>query len=297
MRTSRLPSGPPRKKRKYTNLVIIVIILGIAAYFIGAGAAGGWLAENVIDPVFNSGSSNAADTTDAPSETDAVPDQSAKTAIVPAASGERIEQQISAQKIALYTLQSGAFSSESNASEAAGEIVAQGGAGFVAYDGDLYRVLMAGYLEESDAKDVQTTLEQSGVSTKIFKLDSGTLEFKIGAESEQIQTVKACFDSAPGTVEKLQQIIYNLDKGLTVDDDIGALKASVQKTADDFEQVVETDEGAMQKLRAYMKALNTTVQALPVSSEVSKVEFSSQLKYNLISIVVDYASFLDEIQG
>ena len=36
---------------------------------------------------------------------------------------------------------------------------------------------------------------------------------------------------------------------------------------------------------------------IPLSADVSTVEFSAQLKYNLIGIVIDYSAFLEEIGG
>lgn len=300
MRTSRMMAQPPKKKKKYTNLIVVIIILGIAAYFIGAGAAGGWLAENVINPVFNSDKATAEPlptNNDLVNETSVPPKESIQAVNLPEASGARVEEKISADKVSLYALQAGAFSEQSNAKDAASEIAAKGGAGYVAYDGELYRVLIAGYVKETDAKDVKDSLNNEEVQTSVFKLESGSIEFKIGAEQSQVEAVRACFNIVPESVTALQQIIYSFDKGDDVDNDLIALKAKIKLTSDNLEKAVDTKEGAMQSLRDYMISYSETIGQVPLSSEVSKVEFSSQLKYNLINIVVDYSAFLDEISS
>lgn len=305
MRYSRMTAKQPKKKRKYTNLIIVVLILGIAVYLIGAGAAGGWLAENVINPVFNNETTNAEEinTPDSsaqlsqPENATTTPIETIQSVNLPEASGTRIEQNITAHKIALYTLQTGAFSEENNAKQAASEIIAHGGAGFVAFDGEFYRVLIAGYLREEDAIEVKDTLEKDGVMTSVFMLESGTLEFKIGAEQSQIEAVKACFETVPESVNALQQIVFDYDKGVKVDADIADLQQKVDQVCANLEQVVTTDEGAIMSLNKYMKAFGKTINNIPNSSSVSKVELSSQLKYNLVNIVVEYSAFLDEISS
>lgn len=300
MRTSRMMAEPPKKKKKYTNLIVVIFILGIAAYFIGAGAAGGWLAENVINPVFNSDKAEAESLPtnfDPGNDTSVPPKESIQAVNLPEASGARVEEKISADKVSLFALQVGAFSDQTNAKEAAKDITAKGGAGYVAYDGELYRVLIAGYVNEADAKDVKESLNEEAVQTSVFRLESGSIEFKIGAEQSQVEAVRACFEIVPESVSTMQKIIYDFDKGADVDDDLVALKAKIKLTSDNLSKVVETKEGAMQSLRNYMISYSDTISQIPLSADVSKVEFCSQLKYNLINIVVDYSAFLDEISS
>ena len=296
MRYSRLMAQPPKKKRRYTALIIVIVILAAAVYFAGAGAAGGWLAENVINPVFNNDSTSvAATSTESSDVSTASVEETVQTVNLPAESGTRVEEEISADEVSLYALQVGAFSEEDNAKNTASSVRALGGAGFVAYDGELYRVLIAAYTDESDAKEVKTTLESENVSTSVFTLSSGTLTFKIGAEQSQIDAIKACFNVVPEIIDTLQQIIYDADKGENVDAALAALRQKATEKADNLEAVVSTDGGAMQSLSTYMQGLCKTLENIPLSTDVSEVEFSSELKYNLIGIVIDYSTFLDEI--
>ncbi len=297
MRYSRMATKPPIKKRRFTNLFIVIIILGIAAYLIGAGAAGSWIADNIIDPVFNNGVSSAATPTNSVVTDTVSPSETMGVVDLPGASGIRAEEEITAQEVALYALQTGAYSDESNAKSAASALQSQGGAGYIAYDGSLYRVLIAGYISSDDANEVKTSLKQQSIDATIFNLKSGSLKFKIGAEQNQIAAVKACFDIVPKTVSELQQIVFDADKGSNVEQAISDLKQNVATAAGNFESAVTSEESSMRSLRSYMQKFSSTINGLPASVSSSAAEFSSDLKYSLIQIVVDYSSFLNELNG
>lgn len=288
----------PPKNSRHSTLIIVAVLLGITAYFVGAGAAGGWLAENVINPVFNSGVGSAA--TSSPTagpEMNASAPATAAAAQSPTVSGTHSEEQITAQSVTLYALQVGAFSDESNAKKIAQDVKSRGGAGFISYDGSLYRVLIAGYTSENDAKSVKADLEKQNISTTIFKLDSGALEFKIGAEKQQIEAVKACFGIVPTIVSELQQIIFDADKGSNVDERITALKAKADEVNANLKAAVSAESASMASLIQYMDSMCSKLGAIPKSTEVSGVAFSSELKYNLISVVVDYAAFFKKLSS
>ena len=301
MRYSRMMSQPPKRKKRYGNLILVAIILGITVYFVSAGAAGGWLAENVINPVFNSNPTAIAATPEDTSTPDALqsaaPAGTVQAVSLPETSGEHAEEQITVSSIALYTLQAGAFSDETNAKAAAAEIIARGGAGFVAFDGNLYRALIAGYTSETDAQSVKTELDAQGIVSTVFKLESGALEFKVGAEQTQIDAIKSCFALVSDTVKNLQQIIYDADKGTNVDDSITALKANAHTVVDNYKSVVTSQTDATKKLTAYMDRFCTALDNIPLSAGVTAVDFSSGLKYNIIGIVVDYSTFLNELSS
>ncbi len=301
MRYSRMMSQPPKKKNRYGNLILVAIILGITVYFVSAGAAGGWLAENVINPVFNSDPTAVAATpgeTFIPAATEsAAPSGTVQAVSLPETSGERAEEQITVNSIALYTLQAGAFADEANAKTAAAEIIMRGGAGFVAYDGNLYRALIAGYTSETDAQSVKTELDAQGVVSTVFKLESGALEFKVGAEQTQIDAIKSCFALVSDTVKNLQQIIYDADKGTNVDDKLTALKANAHTVVDNYKSIVTSQTDTTKKLTAYMDRFCTVLDNIPLSTGVTAVDFSSGLKYNIIGIVVDYSTFLNELSS
>ncbi len=152
-------------------------------------------------------------------------------------------------------------------------------------------------MNESDAKDVQKSLESQSVTSTVFQLKSGTLEFKIGAAPAQVQAVKACFQAVPDAVKTLQQIVFDADRGDNVDDAIKALAADVAAVNSDLKAAISPDESAIQSLAAYMSDFCEKINNIPLSGDVTAVEFSAKLKYNLIGIVVDYSAFLKEIGG
>lgn len=301
MRYSRMMSQPPKKKKRYGTLILVAIILGVTVYFVTAGVAGGWLAENVINPVFNSDSAAVAATVEVSPTSTISEIESANTATQTEAlsetSDERAEEEITVASVALYTLQAGAFTDEANAKTAATEITSRGGAGYVAYDGNLYRALIAGYISEADAKTVQTELKTQGIVSTVFLLESGALEFKVGAEQTQIDAIKSCFSLVSDTVNALQQIIYDSDQGINVDEKIVALKTEAHNVVDQYKSVITSNTDATNKLTAYMDTFCATLDNIPVSTDTTSVDFSSSLKYNIIGIVIDYSTFLDKLSS
>lgn len=297
MRHSRMMSAPPkRKKGRFANLVLIAVILGIAAYLIGAGAAGSWLADNVINPVFNGGNANAAASFTESART-VTPGETPSASPSAAPPSGRTEERITVNEISVYALQMGAFSDKANAETAAAAVKAKGGAGYIVYDGSLYKVLVAGYTDRNDADQVMASLKTQGMETTLYELKSGTLTFKIGAERAQIDAVKACFDAAPDTVAALEQIIFDADKGKNVDGDISALKDRISGVADDFSAAVSSGETSMKDVADYFGRFRDTVAGIPVSSSVSAAGFSSALKYALIQVAADYSSFLNKLSA
>lgn len=297
MRYSRLQQGRrPKIKKSRTSFIVAAAALGITAYLIGAGAAGGWLAENIINPVFNNGKSTAGAAVTPPQSAAPQTDDTGRVAPTPSES-LRLEEKIIAQSISLYTLQCGAFADKNNAKTAANDISSRGGAGYVSFDGKLYRTLVAGYTKESDAASVKKELEEQGVASTVFVLESGTLEFKISAEQSQIDAVKACFNIVPDTVDTLMQIIFDADNGQNVDARILALKNNADETSATLHSVVSPDNDAVERLCEFMDDFCKTLGEIPSSVNVTPVAFSSNLKYNIINITVKYSSFLDEITG
>lgn len=292
MRYSRVQQGGRHKKKKNcAPLIIVAVLLGVTAYLVGAGVAGGWLAENVINPVFNNEKTTAKPSPQSPG-TAANETQQA----LPIASSLQ-EEKIKAQNIALYTLQSGAFADNKNAKAAADELIARGAAGYIAFDGNLYRTLIAGYINESDAASVKKELSAQGVICSVFLLESGALEFKISAEQQKIDAVKACFTIVPDTVNSLMQIIYDCDKGQNVDERIAVLKDSANATNATLRNALSSDNDVVARIGGFMNEFCRTLGEIPNSNDVPDIAFSSSLKYNIISIVVKYSSFIDEISG
>jgi hypothetical protein len=109
--------------------------------------------------------------------------------------------------------------------------------------------------------------------------------------------VKACFEALPDAVETLQQIIFDADRGENVDDEIKALADDVTAVYQSLQTVISPNDSAIQSFATYMSEFCEKMNNIPLSTDVTAVEFSAQLKYNLIGIVVDYSAFLKEIGG
>ena len=98
-------------------------------------------------------------------------------------------------------------------------------------------------------------------------------------------------------MSELQQIIFDADRGNNVNDRITALKAKADDVNANLKAAVSTESTSMASLIQYMDSLCDKLGAIPKSAEVSGVAFSSELKYNLISVVVDYAAFFKKLSS
>ena len=101
----------------------------------------------------------------------------------------------------------------------------------------------------------------------------------------------------PTIVSELQQIIFDADRGNNVDERITALKTKADEVNLNLKAAVSAESASMASLIQYMDSLCDKLGAIPKSTEVSGVAFSSELKYNLIGVVVDYAAFFKKLSS
>ena len=74
-------------------------------------------------------------------------------------------------EFSLYALQAGVFSDTENAQKYADELINKGGAGYVVEFDEGFRVLIAGYLNEDDAKNVkERLLEEQNIHKSRYSL-------------------------------------------------------------------------------------------------------------------------------
>ena len=82
-----------------------------------------------------------------------------------------------------------------------------------------------------------------------------------------------------------------------MDDRVAALKAQADEVTASMKSIVSTESEEMSSLVAYMNSFCEKLGGIHKSTDVSGVAFSSELKYNLISVVVDYSTFFEELSS
>lgn len=193
-------------KPRHTGSVILgIFLVGAILYLAVAGYAGSWIAQKVINPVFEFfGIMRDAEQTPSPSASPGVSENPDATDV-----------SIQANGVSAYFLQTGVFSTEENAKTEAAEIMIQGGAGYIALEEEKYQVVLAVYASKEDAQTVKDRLlEQNEMETMIKQKSVGntTLNMKASLTQKEalekvlsdLDAVRKDLDAANASIDQLQ---------------------------------------------------------------------------------------------
>lgn len=270
--------------------VLIIIIVCAFIYFISAGAAGKWIAQNIVTPVlslFDQG--------------DAGPTSTIGT--LPTASGSAVASGQASEKIllpdmTLYCLQIGAFNEQKNADDTATEAKGRGGAGYILTDGTM-RVLLSGYKNEADQKSVAGSLAQtSGYQTYEYVLSAKGVTFNIQAQQNNIDSIKNFFTEAQTVHDAYYDLSVAFDSkkstAAEITGKIAELKAQTDPLVLSISNMAQNGDKVLVNMKTFADGLQQVLSADLTNK--SDVEISSQLKYNYIWISDLYKKFVAQIQ-
>ena len=269
MRYSRMEDRQPPKRSgsggKGIIAIVVIVVLAAAVYLIGASKVGEFLSENVVDPIVGVFSPNdegtpANDDKDKPSATKSI---------------NTID--FSIPEFSLYALQAGVFSDTENAQKYADELINKGGAGYVVEFDEGFRVLIAGYLNEDDAKNVkERLLEEQNMDTSIIEISGSAITSKVEADSTTADLLANA--AINDDIKKMTEISLSKDKGeITEDQAIEQLTQLKEKSASMVEKMQSAGEDELAKaLKEYYGAVDNAIEGALNSSE--EVAFSSAIK-------------------
>jgi hypothetical protein len=272
--------------------VLIIVIVCAFIYFISAGAAGKWIAQNIVTPVisiFDQGDAAA---------TNIVGTVPSANASASANAAGQTSQKILLPDMSLYCLQIGAFNDQKNADDSATEARARGGAGYILTDGTK-RVLLSGYKNEADEKSVAGNLTQtSGYQTYEYILSAKGVTFNITAQQNNIDAIKNFFTEAQTVHDAYYDLSVALDSQKStaqeITDKISALKQQTDPMVLSIDNMAQGSDNVLKNMKTYADGLQQ-VLSTDLSGK-SDVEISSQLKYNYIWISDLYKKFVAQIQ-
>lgn len=120
-----------------------------------------------------------------------------------------------------YAIQTGVFSTREAAEEKARAYTDRGAPGYVAQDGDKWRVFIACYGEKNDASSVRTRLNDSQqVETYLYEWVSPQLKLRLSGMVGQMDVVEAGLALRRQTARQLRDDAARLDSGaITVSDE------------------------------------------------------------------------------
>ena len=129
-----------------------------------------------------------------------------------------------------YAIQTGVFSTREAAKEKAGAYTDRGAPGYVAQDGDKWRVFIACYGDKTDANSVRTRLQDAQqVETYLFEWANPSLKLRLSGMVGQMDVVEAGLALRRQMAEQLRDDASRLDSGAV--------------TASDERQTIESLDG------------------------------------------------------
>ncbi len=299
---------------------VLLALLAVAAvlYFVTASFAGTWLSENVINPVleaFNPGPAPAPLLTPPPGALD-ISDLPAALGPIsaplpaPTPAGQGAEPVSGAAPPALgtefkleganfYALQMGAFKSEDNARTEADTVRARGGAGYVFFDGELYRVLASAYASEAEAKDVRESLKADMIESGVFPIDIAEVDLRVTAGANVVSAMTGAVDSLKKAREDMTALSIAVDREEKTQaeaaEEAAAIREGMQAALDELKAEAGSDNAVISSLEGTMEKMLGDLNQLASEADGSKLDFSSRMKYTQIGIIADTVEFITEI--
>lgn len=293
------------------RVIAAVVLVGAFVYVALATTVGTFVAEKVIAPIFRALSGEESETSATPSTTgyDTDPaEESSALALTPSegyspasaapVSTERATSEVRLDEKVYYSLQLGAFSSEQNAENMAAELKGRAAAGYVYFDGELYRVLAAAYESKEDAQTVKTQLlEKNGLDSKVTELVLPAVALKVTAGEDQLAAVQEAFSAADSACSGLFEICEGYDKGEFTASQVSEKLVSLAESCEEPAGALSgASGGEAEKLAALLMSMAEDFRDCASNAGENSVAFSAVLKYTQIKEVCAFAEFLKGIE-
>lgn len=296
---------------------VLLGLLAMAAilYFVMASAAGNWISENIVNPVMEAFNpvTPQAEVAKSPEPLPAAMQNGAQDQLqaaqgepaaeadadigAPSAAGTGIEFKLNGA--ASYAVQTGAFKSEENAKKEADVVRTRGGAGYVYFDGELYRVLASAYATEAEASTVREQLKEELIDSGTFKLDIKEVALRVTAG----ESVVSALNGAVSALEKARSDMFALciayDKeevtASKAAESITSMKNEIGGALDKLKTEAGTDNSVIKRLEECCEKIMEDLAGLASDAKGSALDFSSRMKYTQIGIIDATAQFVDAI--
>lgn len=200
----------------------------------------------------------------------------------------------------VYAISLGTFTNQTNANEYAISVQKQSGAGFVYLQDAQYYVLTSAYIEENDAKLVNSRLEENGLSPTIIKITIPPFSLcgnystsQQNSLSNAIYIFKTCF-------ENLYDISVALDTAIKNENECKILIGDVENLINKTKLTFETEfsgfaSSDIVNIKVSLHNLYETVQSLSSFSSTSSQTFSSKIKYSYLEVIMENISLVNNL--
>jgi len=256
----------------------LLILCGLALLFLFTSGAATWVSDHILLPV-----GSFLGLTASPDPRDLLSAQEDGGEPTPDAS----ERLILFPEQLHYYLQMGYYSDRTSADIQAKFIQSIGGAGYVYYDGEKYRVFAACYADQRSAEKVQEQIRADGYdsATYILQTDAVKIRYAYPEDYDTEWNLSNLVCELPGEVlaiilETDRQNLDPIQANAQLNELI--LKIDAQRTA-----IAEYPE--FESIHEYLGACKTFLSTFEQSGgTLTKAEYSANLKHVQISISILY---------
>lgn len=272
----------------------LLMIAGIV-YFISASAAGTWIAEKVVVPVFA-----MLDNYQLPSpakENETVnPEQSAQVELN--STRKAVDVDVVLPAISCFAVQSGVYSSYDNAQSQANMLKGSGEAGYILQDGDRYRVLSSAFENEADARSLKERHTAQGRDSALYAISTNSASYRVSALEEQLNGVSAGFSAIANAQKALSSIVLKLDSGLCdAQNAQSELRSANSTLQSDMSLLCEYkgEHAALSDILLCYQDCSAAMEKAANASPSDASAFSAEIKYALLSVTDHYAKLISQL--
>ncbi len=277
---------------------VAICMVAAIVYLVSASAAGTWIAQNVVVPVFSAVERLKPAKTETPQMEET--DTAAAMQVALDTSRKAVDADMTLPAVTCYALQMGVYASEENAAAQSAQLQQLGGGGYVLKDADRYRVIAAGYAAEADARSVKDRLVEQGVDCALYTFSADAATYRVSAQEAQLEEVRAGFRAIADAQEALTDCVLSFDKGdQSVDESKAELNRIAQALREDM-ALLGSYEGEQATLASLLSCYDDALAAIEKTAQSdasSTSAFASALKYAQLHVTDRYAAFMQSLGG
>ncbi len=297
-----------RRRRRYAapegggagKAILALIVIAAVVYLVSASAAGTWVAQNVVAPVFAwvDGQLKGSPATVTPGANAELPEQ---TEPINEASGETVTADVELPAMECFALQMGVYSTQANADAEAELLQKRGAGGYVMEDEGKYRVLAAAYTKRESLDQVRTQLTADGLDSALYTFLAPMSTLRVTATEAQLARIKDGFAALNSLQTEMAEASLAFDKEQQKPEDgknkAAALLTELKAAKDVF---LKGETGSNPVLLAMEECFSKYEDAFTELSNYeteSFVDFSSKMKYTHLYIAHAYATLAQQVSA
>ncbi|MCL2670583.1 MAG: SPOR domain-containing protein [Clostridiales bacterium] len=281
-----IPAPRRRGRRGKSHGALLVLLLGCAVLvlFIVSSDAAAWISVHIVAPV--QGFFGIGAKADLPAE----PVFSQNTPEPAGTAAPELVVTLAARM--QYCLQMGYYNDAVSANIQASSLKAMGGAGYVYFDGQKYRVFAAAYGDLASADKVISQIQADGYEAATYLLQTNAAELTASGADTSLGDLADC----GGLSERVLTLSYAFDKR---EKDQGAILSALAQLQTELtaDYAAAARYAELQPLASYLSFCNTELASLTArGAGLGYTEFSAALKYLQLSFAVAYHGAIADIQ-